>query len=467
MGYQPYGFSNATFWWSSVLDSGSADPFANQVCSYVWSDAGSTLAQDGSAVQQIEDLSGSSNFATQTTSANRPTFKAFGGWQTGDGSQACLLFKNNGSNSVFLNLPSSAAIGNGTPANEGTIFCGLRWGLQTGFPFGVGGFGVYQNGTKITLYNNGVGPNFPTSHLLPTMHPHVVALRFASSAGAVGANETRLFCGTNYQDVLTTNYLGGAATGGFIGSINGSQYFLDMDLYELAVFNMALSTSNTLRIIQAMQDRIASGWTNSAQVMFFGDSRTFGYNSNVGAIQYSRGWTLRCLKNIGGYARAFKIAVIGNTIAQQQSAANTYLPTLDAATYGKTVCIGEAGINDILANTPAATIQTSLLTLWNSMLAGGATNVVALTIAPATSLSSSQETVRQTVNAWMTTPGNLPAGVTVCNNAADPRLSLAGYRRTSTCSPTTICPSSASALPRSRDRLRSSNAVSPTSAWPR
>jgi hypothetical protein len=94
----------------------------------------------------------------------------------------------------------------------------------------------------------------------------------------------------------------------------------------------------------------------------------------------------------------------------------------------------QAGTSGTLTFTcNAASVQTALTNLWNSMLSAGVKKVIAMTVplGAATSLSSFSQAIVNAVNTWMRTPGNLPSGVSLCDNAADTRLSAgapSGYQ---------------------------------------
>lgn len=455
-----YGINNCVFWLPLGAAGSDTDLTVFDSPWGLYSDTGQTyISSDGAAVASAFDwsggttpnTSGSQVYATASGSA-QPTLHMFGRTGDPDGSQPQLLF----STSNYLTLPSSAAIGNnGTTANEGTIIICARVDptAQTnggvGYPFVIGGsIGLYFSATNtINAYNGSVNA-FPNAFNFDPFKPQCLALRFSSTAGAVGAAQTKFYAGQKFSSVINSNLLSGSKTGGTINNSAGS-YSLAMGVSEFLMFNVALTDAQIFSIMQAIQDRVCPGWTDSAQVLFFGDSRAIGYTPNSGTFTneaYARQWPRRCLSQVGGYATSYNQGVSGNTIAQQQTVFATNAALLSSSSYGKCVCVGEIGVNDIRAGTTAANIEYggtsgtgtstspatgSLLYLCNYMLAHGATNVVAMTIAPSVSgslqLTSSQETVRQAVNAWMTTPGNLPPGVTVCDNASDARLTNIYY----------------------------------------
>ena len=414
------GFSGCTGAYSTLADVNSSDLTLGQ-SGHVYSDAGTTPALNGQPVRQWYDESGSGNHATQATAANRPLFRQFGGWHP-VGAQACVSF--DGAASQYLTLPAGVAMGNGGTANEGTVLMAMRGAAdQATFVWYLGNIGFWQvSVSQVGIFRGGNNP-MPTPARMPVLHPFVQAVRFK-------AGESRYYYGSGpggYNEALSTNYLSGTQAGGYVGAYTSAGFYPTMDLTDLAFFNRALSDAEMAAALGLLQDRVCPEWTNSAQVLFFGDSRTAGADSNVSFnFPAWRSWPSRMLRRIGGYARANSIAHAGDTVANQQAAFTASQGTLSTR-YARNLAVGELGINDVRAGTPAATIQSSLAGIWSSMLANGATAVLALTIAPASSLTGGQEAVRQAVNAWMTTPGNVPAGVTVVDNAADPRLVTSGY----------------------------------------
>ncbi|MGA2232319.1 MAG: hypothetical protein ABSH22_15585 [Tepidisphaeraceae bacterium] len=128
----------------------------------------------------------------------------------------------------------------------------------------------------------------------------------------------------------------------------------------------------------------------------------------------------------------------GQTVTGTGIPANT---TVEFVTWN-----GASQVGFTLSNTPtvagssgtltftcnANSIQTALYNLWTSMLGAGVKQVIAMTI-PLGASAGVNATMVNAVNTWMRTPGNLPAGVFLCDNAADTRLSggaPAGYQAT-------------------------------------
>ena len=138
---------------------------------------------------------------------------------------------------------------------------------------------------------------------------------------------------------------------------------------------------------------------------------------------------------LGGAGQFYSSAHSGDVISQQSTALASYLPLLKPAAYSKRIVIGEVGINDIhINNASAATVLASLQSLSTQIAAGGASSAYFLTIAPALILNSSQEAVRQSVNASL--KAGAITGVTIIDNASDPRLQIPAGSTQGTTGPT-------------------------------
>jgi lysophospholipase L1-like esterase len=397
------------------LTPGSGNNYQGYSCADKWLGAAAAQIPDNSPVQTCYDSSGNSNTLTQSASANAPLISQFA--SIAESPEPAMRFRS--ASSQFLPIPAGAKLGDGSPANEGTIIMCLRAlpGLD-GFPWSTGSIGIWPTGTAQLSIFNGSEHAFPNPFALNIFGPQPIAVRF-NSAG------TKFYGDTNYTDSIATNFLTGSVTGGFIGSLNGSGFFADMDLYDFAQFDQALSDADVLTVMQAMKDRVSPLEGQFAQVLAFGDSRTQGYNASNGVLPVARSWPARTKRALGGAGQWFSSAHAGDTIANQSTALTTFLTLLKPAIYSKRIVIGEVGVNDILAGSSAATIQSALTSLAAQIIAGGATHTIFLTIAPAPSITGAGETVRQTVNTWLKS-GGIP-NITVLDNAADPRLAVSGY----------------------------------------
>ena len=397
------------------LAPGSGNNYLGYSCADRWLGAAGAQIADNSPVQTCYDNSGNANTLTQSVSANAPLISQFG--SIVESQEPALRFRS--SYSQFLPIPAGAKLGDGSPANEGTIIICLRaLPGMAGFPWATGSIGLWPTGPAQLSIFSGTEHAFPNPFAINIFGPQPIAVRF-NSAG------TKFYGDTNYTDSIATNFLTGSVTGGYIGSLNGSGFFADMDLYDFAQFDQALSDADVLTVMQAMKDRVAPLEGQFAQVLAFGDSRTQGYNSSTGLLPVARSWPSRAKRALGGAGQWFSSAHAGDTIANQSTALTNYLTLLKPAIYSKRIVIGEVGVNDILAGSSAATIESGLTSLAGQIIAGGATDTIFLTIAPAASITGAGETVRQTVNAWLKS-GGIP-GITVIDNAGDARLLIPGY----------------------------------------
>jgi lysophospholipase L1-like esterase len=380
-----------------------------------WLGSGAAGIANNGAVQYCGDNSDNDNTVTQSTAASAPLLSQFG--SITESHEPALRFRS--ISSQFLPIPAAVKMGDGSPASEGTLIICLRAQPANAGFFWANGIGLWPTATaSLGIFSSGSNHSFPNPFMVNTFSPQVIAVRFKSG-------ETKLFGDTNYTDTISTNFLSGTSTGGFIGSLTSSSFFADFDLYDFVIFDQALSDADVLTVMQGMKDRVAPNEGLLGQVLAFGDSRTAGYNSGAGALSVSRSWPGRAKRALGGIGQWYSSAHVGDKIADQSTALTTFLTLLKPSIYSKRIVIGEVGVNDINAGSSAATVQSALTSLANQILAGGATTAIFLTIAPGAAITGAAETVRQTVNAWLVA-GGIP-GITVINNAADPRLTLPNY----------------------------------------
>jgi len=398
------------------LPPGLGYPYQGNALPDQWLGSGGAGIADDSPVQWCGDNSGNGNTVTQSSSSAAPLLSQFGG--IAESQEPALRFRSSGSQ--FLPIPSGVKIGDGSPASEATIIMCLRAQPGNGgFYWGTGSQGFWPTGTaSVGIFSGSANHSFPNAFTVNTFAPQVLAIRFKSA-------ETKLYGDTNYTDTIATNFLSGSVAGGFIASLSGTGFFADIDLYDFAIFDQALSDADVLAVMQGMKDRVAPNEGLYGQVLAFGDSRTAGYNSSVGDLGVSRSWPGRAKRLLGGIGQLYSSAHIGDTIANQATALSTWLTLLKPSVYSRRIVIGEIGINDIRAGSSAAAVQSGLTSLAGQILSGGASQVFFLSIAPSSSTTGSAETVRQTVNAWLLA-GGIP-GITVIDNAADPRLAVPGY----------------------------------------
>lgn len=320
---------------------------------------------------------------------------------------------NSGTGSLVVNATAST----GSGSTSGTLNVFPCNGADHS---GSGGVAIQRTGPYFPTIYNGSNHPFPTPYTSNTFGPTTMALRFKSG-------ETKLYVGQNYTDTLSTNYLSGSASGGSIGSLSTTSFCADFDLYDFMIFNQAISDADVHTAMKGMQDRVSPNEGTMAQILFFGDSRTQGYQGTSGQFPVTnRAWPGRLKSMLGGAGQVISCATIGETIDQQIARLSNYLPLLNSSVYSKRIVIGEVGVNDIdILSASAATVQASLTTLANLVLASNATQLVIMTIAPALSQSGPQNTVRTTVNSWLT-GGGIP-GAIILDNASDARLNVAGY----------------------------------------
>lgn len=144
------------------------------------------------------------------------------------------------------------------------------------------------------------------------------------------------------------------------------------------------------------------------------------YNGNlaqINGVTYDRGYDEKAKRTLHMAARS------GDDIPTQEIIAGTNINPFKSTLNEKEIVFLNCGVNDILAGASSATIQ-GRLTSYFAGLTSGFTKGIG-TITPSTSLSAGQETIRQTVNAWIRA-NSLGLSLVVDWEALDSRLANAG-----------------------------------------
>jgi hypothetical protein len=383
---------------------------------------GTTPATDGQSPTILADISGSGNNATLIGGTTAGVLRQFS--NGGDGSQAKIEFNNTG-----YALPSGVTIGGGSPTLEGTLFfCGRPSAYgNSGFPMALGDCTFpYQVITTIpTMVNNEGGgiTTFPQSEVMSPLAPTVYAVRFK------GGVEMKLYVGTNHTTsvVPAFNVPNATKTGGSIGSLSTGNFW-NGDYQGCAVFSQALTDAQVVQVIQYMQDMIAPGNTNVAQVLFFGDSRTAGYNATETTnYPIQRSWPWRVTRMLGGRIRPWNVAVAGQDIASQTAIVANHVGVF-SADYQYRVAIAELGINNVRAGATVAQMQAAYATLISTINSGTVkpTSILMMTMAVDGNSTGPQTIIFQQVNQWLK-GGGLGPGVTIIKNGDDVRLGTTSY----------------------------------------
>lgn len=420
-----YGISNCIGWYRAGVG--------------VFSDAGTTPANSGEGVYQWNDQSGSANHLSQATAGNRPMYNKYTASLTAGGAATlapyggvvdtyrptaaapALLFDGSAS---YLDIPASLAI----PPAGATVLVLTRGPYFSPISFGTDGtytvnFG-WTGGTpqKMSIYNSGLR-EFPAVTYLPTLTPIVHGIRCSAAL-----NESRLYVGTNQQSALGQSFINFAMTGGAVGrtlnlSYGGPGNFsFAGEIYEIVVFNFALSDNQMKTMLSAMQ--AANGIradANSNQIVFIGDSLTAG---GPGTPAMSRCYPWQLCQQFGGSFKPLLLAVPGQNISQQQALVTNQVLPLDRAPFTANVAVVCCGSNDIPQGRTATQVVNDLTSLCNGLRAAGF-KVILATPTPrnaATSYTADNITTLNTVNA------SLRAGYTafadaLADWASDSRLS--------------------------------------------
>ncbi len=367
-----YGLPNCVGWYQAGVG--------------LFSDAGTTPANQGDGVYQWSDQSGNNNHLLQTTAANRPICNAYNSALTSTGAPTLapyggaicssqtsfaksLLF--DGAHS-YLVIPNSLTL----PATGCTVALCTRGPNFSPISFGTDGVNTVNYGwgggnpQRMSLYSAG-DRVFPAPTYLPTLTPMVHGFRASSALG-----ETRLYMGTNQTSANAVNYFNFATTGGAVGRTlnlsNGGygNYAFIGEISEIAIFSAPLTNTMMQSLLANMQtaNRLRSD-ANTNQVVFVGDSLTAG-GPGLPAISHCYPWVLS--QQFGGAFKSLMIATPGATIAQQQTVVTLQVQPLDLTPFAVNVAVVCCGSNDLAGGArTAAQVQADLATLCTGLRTAG------------------------------------------------------------------------------------------------
>lgn len=241
----------------------------------------------------------------------------------------------------------------------------------------------------------------------------------ASSALAVGSS-------TVASGNAGTNSLGQIALGNradWSGSGDGTTGVVALGNYgPCYLFGIVASdvtaASGWAQFVTDVQSYLGVGGTKNL-VVCDGDSRTLGLGTSLAR---NVPWPAQVDNTLSSPATVVNLGVGAQTVDAMNTDAATQVDALYSASYTKNVVVCAGGINDCLTET-AATIETRLSTYVADRQTAGF-DVVICTMPPASSVTGGDETVRTTVNSWITA-GSSGADVVV-DLAADSRLSDTG-----------------------------------------
>ncbi|MGC4101275.1 LamG-like jellyroll fold domain-containing protein [Ferruginibacter sp.] len=235
----------------------------------VYTDAGVTSAGNGQTVQQWNDQSSNGNHVTQTTAANKPTFKL----PDATGQPALYFDGVNGKN--FLNNTTSNLV---TAGAARTVFiaarrdCNIHAGGVVGgtlFTFRRSGlinnliYGANSYGTPVYIYsdNNGVGNNNATigSNTIDTvLNPVVVTYKIPAAGSQLQCNINSIAQTVNQGSGSVTTETG--VTGFTVGD-REDQPDLDWSgwIYEVIVYNRTLTGIEIAQVEGYLKNKYNTG----------------------------------------------------------------------------------------------------------------------------------------------------------------------------------------------------------------
>jgi hypothetical protein len=224
----------------------------------------------------------------------------------------------------------------------------------------------------------------------------------------------------------TNCFIGGVTTAAGAGGLAG------YTLYGIYVSGTALTAAQTAQVEiydryqRSLKGLNYSDFNHAGNVIIHdGDSITWGYTfmtGNFKTLGNSSTWEVLEAQDLGMGIPEYNLGIGGVTAATMVTNDTPILTELVGKYGGETpVVVIMAGVNDLIANTTAAAIQTSLTSLCTTVHSLGAKCIVS-TILSTSFLSGAQLTARTTLNAglistwlaggsvfdWITDIGNDP-----------------------------------------------------------
>jgi lysophospholipase L1-like esterase len=378
-----------------------AVPTTNLLARYV---AGEGITITGSGVSQWDDLSGNGHHAVQASDGNRPSSRTVLG-------KASISFDGGRS----LDLPATLTV----DRQDCAVFVCHR-------ARSLGGNGL----TLVHFDSNSLDLSLYLASTTGTVRPSVYSgtdkgntIRNGHGIQTMGAicsaSDVVIVHDAETQTVAAN--AAGSFTGGFIGKRHdGTNHFLG-DIYEVLVYDAAISDTARDEILAAFADAWgATSPTTTTWIGFEGDSLT---DNNANSNKNDSSWPFQLASTTGlTVPKWFNNAVGGDqlqgmltqTLLLDEVAANSH--------YANRIVFLWAGINDIGTGGRSAAQITADLDTWIADYQAAGAVVYVCTMTPYTALSGAQNTIRLAVNTHIRSTAT-PDGV--LDLVADSRLATA------------------------------------------
>ena len=241
-------------------------PFAQNLQLHLIGDAGVVL--NSGKVETWQDQSGNGNDCTQTAAVNRPTPVVDAAGRQG------IAFSNSDTEMSSMNMPIGVSVNLG----NASVFAAVSYFGKKTIPNAYVGFGPNADQGQLGYWSptstdgfiyttNSSGGGIASSI---REHWGLAAIGYSADATSV-----RFYDQTNTDSIAA---LSGVAAGGFVGAGFASQTSCRGTLYELLVFNRALTDPESLQVIEYLKTRYGV-LDISHNIVFEGDSITEGNGS--------------------------------------------------------------------------------------------------------------------------------------------------------------------------------------------
>ncbi len=237
-------------------------------------DAGTNTTTDGAAVSNWADQSGNGNNATQSTTANQPTYVA----SALNGKPA--IHFNGGED---LNLPTASTLG--ILNSDYEMFIVARTNSSSASPnflissANIEQFEMHLNGaagarfipTSATYIDEGSAGQYADNN------PHIFNAQASSTEGLIRVD------GVNGSDTLTNVQSSSDGALALGVRISGPGYYLTGDIAEVIIYNKVLTTSDRILVESYLASKYGISYSNY-YVSSTSDANTGSYN--VGTLRY-------------------------------------------------------------------------------------------------------------------------------------------------------------------------------------
>lgn len=323
---------------------------------------------DGTVITSWPDKSGNGNTATGAASGANPGGKIY---NSVVGHHKAVRFFGSGEVSPENNrfaLPGSLSV-NASALSYFVISREFYSGDAAFVAFGGSGFtGNIQyrgEGTDHRFYYPVWDGVLFTPTYKPRMNAGINLHGIVMATNELSAASTRVRHYINFLSVLgapntrpTQNF-----TGGFIGGNGIDSYAYAGDLFEVLVYDHALSQEE----VQGVQRWAFYNYPvllgESVQVYCFGDSLTGGGGSGTGGVRVNNVYPYQLAYDLGPSYSAYNFGFGGATLTSIKDTLNTYTNQIYQMNRAASIIVLQGGVNDIINGTNAAGCYSNAVAL--------------------------------------------------------------------------------------------------------